>query len=82
LLRPANRARLVLALKSFLATLAMLAVVGLAALVGRAFFSSAPLPKLADLILWVIGGVILAGIVSASEQAPLWRSRISIGRKQ
>jgi len=82
LIRPASRDRLILALKSFLTTLAMLAVLGLVALVGRAFFSSAPLPTLPDLIIWGIGGVVLAGIGTASEQAPLWRNRISIRRKR
>ena len=82
LIRPASRDRLILAAKSFLTTLAMLAIIGLVALAGRAFFSSAPLPTLPDLTLWILGGVVLAGIVTASEQAPLWRSRIWVGRKR
>lgn len=82
LIRPANRDRLVLAARSFLTTLAMLAVIGLVALVGGVFFSSAPLPTLPDLTLWVLGGVVLAGIVTASEQTPLWRDRISVKPKR
>lgn len=82
MIRPANRDRLVLAAKSFLTTLAMLAVIGLVALVGRIFFSSAPLPTLPDLSLWVLGGVVLAGIVTASEQAPFWRDRVPIKPKR
>ena len=82
LIRPANRDRLVRAGKSFLTTLAMLAVVGLLALAGRVFFSSAPMPTLPDLTLWVLVGMVLAGIVAASEQAPLWRDRISVKPKR
>ena len=82
LIRPASRDRLVLAAKSFMTTLAMLAVIGLVALAGRVFFSSTPLPKLPDLTLWVLGGVVLAGIVTASEKASLWRDRISIKPKR
>lgn len=78
LIRPADRDRLVLAAKSFLTTLAMLAVVGLLALAGRVFFSSAPMPTRSDLTLWVLVGMVLAGIVTALEQAPLWRDRISV----
>ena len=82
LIRVANRDRLVLAAKSFLTTLAMLAVIGLVALVGRVFFSSAPLPTLPDLTLLILGGVVLAGIVTAWETAPLWRDRISVKPKR
>ena len=81
LIRPAMRDRLILAAKSFLTTLAMLAIIGLVALAGRAFFSSAPLPTLRDVALWVLGGLVLAGIVTASEQASHWRSRISVGKR-
>jgi hypothetical protein len=82
LIRPANRDRLVLAAKSFLTTLAMLAVIGLVALVGRVFFSSAPLPTLPDLTLLILGGVVLAGVVTAWETAPLWGDRISVKPKR
>jgi hypothetical protein len=82
LLRPATRDRIFLAGRSFLATLAVIALIGLAALAARIFLSQLPLPPLLHLLLWSIGGIAVAAVVTLAEQMPFWRERISVKPKR
>lgn len=80
--RSTKRALIILAMRSFLATLAVMVAIGLAALAARTLLSQLPLPPLRHLFFWSMGGIAVAAVVTIVEQMPLWRDRIPVKPKR